>query len=147
MSLENLLRIGQLTEHTTNAEQVGRMLASAQRGIDDARQESISPETRLDAAYRAIMQLAMVGLWANGYRPPKNRPGHHVTMIQSLPRSVNLDNDHMLELDTFRVKRNAADYTGEYIDEASVEACIEAASSLLEHVKTWLAENKPELII
>ena len=147
MSLENLLRIGQLTEHTTNAEQVGRMLASAQRSIDDARQESISPETRLDAAYRAIMQLAMVGLWANGYRPPKNRPGHHMTMIQSLPRSVDLDNDRMLVLDTFRVKRNAADYTGKEIDEASVEACIEAASFLLEHVKTWLVENKPELII
>ncbi len=147
MSLENLLRIGQLIEHTSNAEQVGRMLASARRSIDDARQESISPETRLDAAYRAIMQLAMVGLWANGYRPPKNRPGHHMTMIQSLPRSVDLDNDRMLVLDTFRVKRNAADYTGKEIDEASVEACIAAASSLLEHVKTWLAENKPELII
>jgi len=123
------------------------MLASAQRSSDDARQESISPETRLDAAYRAIMQLAMVGLWANGYRPPKNRPGHHMTMIQSLPRSVDLDNDRMLVLDTFRVKRNAADYTGKEIDEASVEACIEAASFLLEHVNTWLVENKPELII
>ena len=52
MSLENLLRIGQLTEHTTNAEQVGRMLASAQRIIDDARQGSISPETRLDKNLR-----------------------------------------------------------------------------------------------
>jgi len=92
------------------------------------------------------MQLAMVGLWANGYRPPKNRPGHHITMIQSLPRSVDLDNDRMLVLDTFRLKRNAADYKGVDVDEASVEACIEAADSLLKHVKTWLADNKPELI-
>jgi len=30
----------------------------------------------------------------------------------------------MLVMDTFRVKRNTADYTGEEVDEASVEACI-----------------------
>ena len=66
MSLQNLLKIGQLEEHETNAEQVRRMLDSAKRGITDARQESISPETRLDAAYRAITQLCMVALWANG---------------------------------------------------------------------------------
>ena len=146
MSLGNLLRTGQLAEHTTNAGQVGKMLASSKRSIEDARQNSISLETRLDAAYRAIMQLAMVGLWANGYRPAKNKPGHHMTMIQSLPQSVAFGKDEMLVLDTFRVKRNAADYTGEDVDEASVEACIEAASQLLEHVKKWLSDNKPELI-
>jgi len=60
MSLQNLLKIGQLEEHETNAEQVRRMLDSAERGIADARQDSISPETRLDAAYRVITQLCMV---------------------------------------------------------------------------------------
>ena len=121
-------------------------MAAATRSIDDARQDSISPETRLDAAYRAIMQLAMIGLWANGYRPSKGVPGHHVTMIQSLPQSVGLDNDQMLLLDTFRVKRNAADYTGEDIDEASVEACIDSANFLLRYVRDWLIKNKPELL-
>jgi hypothetical protein len=145
MSLENLLRIGKLAEHTTDADQVARMMASAVRSIDDARQDSISPETRLDAAYRAIMQMAMVGLWANGYRPSKGVPGHHVTMIQSLPKSVDLDGDQTLVLDTFRIKRNAADYTGEDIDEASVEACIEAASALSRHVQQWLDKNRPDL--
>lgn len=58
MSLQNLLKIGQLAEHETDAKQVGKILASAEHGIADARQKSISPETRLDAAYRAIMQLA-----------------------------------------------------------------------------------------
>ncbi len=67
MSLENLLRIGKLAEHTSSLDQITRMLAAAQRGIEDAKNGSISAETRLDAAYRAIMQLTMVGLWANGY--------------------------------------------------------------------------------
>ena len=49
MSLQNLLKIGQLEEHETSAEQVRRMLDSAERAIADANQQSISPETRLDA--------------------------------------------------------------------------------------------------
>jgi hypothetical protein len=108
MSLQNLLKIGALAEHVTAADQVDRMLASAGRSIDDARQESISLETRLDAAYRAVMQVSMVALWANGLRPSKSAPGHHSTMIQSLTHSVGLDNDRMLVLDTFRVKGTVA---------------------------------------
>lgn len=146
MSLENLLKIGRLAEHTTDAMQVGRMLDASVRCLADARQISISEETRLDAAYRAIMQLAMVALWANGYRPSKSAPGHHQTMIQSLIHTVELDNDHILLLDTFRVKRNAIDYTGEVVDETSVEACIEAADTLLQQLTNWLTINRPELL-
>jgi len=146
MSLQNLLKIGQLEEHETSAEQVRRMLDSAERGITDARQESISPETRLDPAYRAITQLCMVALWANGCRPSKSKPGHHKTMIQSLVHSIGLDRDQMLLLDTFRVKRNAIDYTGDDVDVASVDECIEAADNLSCHVAQWLTNNKPELI-
>jgi len=145
MSLQNLLKIGALAEHVTDAEQVNRMLASAGRSIDDSRQPSISLETRLDAAYRAVMQVSMVALWANGFRPSKSAPGHHRTMIQTLTHSVGLDNDRMLVLDTFRVKRNAIDYTGEDVDAASVESCIEAADHLLQHLNKWLAENRPDL--
>jgi hypothetical protein len=121
------------------------MIESAGRSITDARQESISPETRLDAAYRAITQLSMVALWANGFRPAKSKPGHHQTMIQSLVHTIDLDRDDTLLLNTFRVKRNAIDYTGEDIDEASVDECIGAADRLLTRVSEWLAENKPEL--
>ena len=88
----------------------------------------------------------MVALWANGLRPSKSAPGHHRTMIQSLTHSVGLDNDRMLVLDTFRVKRNAIDYTGEDVDAASVESCTEAADHLLQHLNQWLAENRPDLL-
>jgi len=147
MSLKNLLKIGALAEHATDAQQVGKMLVAAERSIADARQQSISPETRLDAAYRGIMQLAMVALWANGYRPAKNVPGHHRTMIQSLTHSISLGKDEMVLLETFRVKRNAIDYTGEDVDTASVEACTHAAENLLQFLQPWLTTNRPELIL
>jgi len=139
------LKIGQLEDHETNAEQVRRMLDSAERAIADARQESISPETRLDAAYRAITQLCMVALWANGFRASKSKPGHHQTMIQSLVHSIGLDRDQVLLLDTFRVKRNAIDYTGDEVDEASVDECVAAARNLLCQVTHWLANYRPGL--
>ena len=145
MSLQNLSKIGLLEEHETNAKQVRRMLDSAERSIADARQESVSPETRLDAAYRAITQLCMVALWANGYRPSKSKPGHHQTLIQSLVHSIELDRGQVLLLNTFRVKRNAIDYTGDSVDAVSVSECIEAADDLLCHVIQWIDISKPKL--
>lgn len=65
MSLENLLKTRQLEPHETNARQVGKQLNAICRSLEDARQETITPETRLEAAYRAIMQLSMLALWAN----------------------------------------------------------------------------------
>lgn len=145
MSLQNLLKIRQLEAHETDAKQVRRMLESAGRNIADARQTSISPETRLDAAYRAITQLSMIALWANGFRPAKSKPGHHQTLIQSLVHTIELDRDDVTLLDTFRVKRNAIDYTGEDVDEASVDECIASADRLFLRVSEWLATNKVEL--
>ena len=145
MSLQNLLQIKQLEAHKSNAAQVNRLLNSSVRCLEDARQESITPETRLEAGYRAIMQLSMVSLWANGYRPTTSS-GHHVTMIQSLVHSIGLDADQMRVLDTFRVKRNSTNYTGEDIDITSVEACIEAGEHLLQQVRHWLQNNRPDLI-
>ena len=98
------------------------------------------------AADKAIVQYSMVALYANGFRPPKSRPGHHQTMIQSLVHSIELDNDDRLLLDTFRVKRNAADYTGELIDEGSVVECIDAALHLQRQLQSWLEENRPDLV-
>ena len=146
MSLQNLLRIGQLEAHETDARQLGRMLDAAARSIADARQHAISPETRLDAAYRAITQLSMLALWAHGYRPARSKPGHHLTMIKSLIYTVGLERDELLLLETFRVKRNAIDYTGEDVDEGSVSECIDAAERLRTCVTEWLAANRPDLV-
>jgi len=60
MSLENLLKTRQLERHETDATQVGRLLNSSGRCLNDARQDSITAETRLEAGYRAIMQLRLI---------------------------------------------------------------------------------------
>jgi hypothetical protein len=105
---------------------VSALLGSSQRCLADAGSKSISLETRFDAAYKVIMQCAMVALWANGFRPAKSSPGHHQTMIQTLTTSIGIEREEMQLLETFRVKRNAIDYTGEMVDEGSLEECVAA---------------------
>ncbi len=48
--MHNLLKIGQLAEHATDKKQIDKSLVAATRCLEDARQKSISCETRLDAA-------------------------------------------------------------------------------------------------
>ena len=120
MSLENLLKIGQLKRHTTDAAEIARLLEAAQRNISDAMVEAISVETRFDAAYKAIMQLALAALMANGFRPDTNRPGHHMTVLQALPLTVGMAGERVMVMDALRRKRNLSDYTGEDIDEGSM---------------------------
>ena len=142
MSLANLLKIGQLKEHPVDAEEIERLLAAAQRSLADARATTISAETRFDAAYRAITQVGLAALMAQGYRPDTNRPGHHVTIIQTLALTLGVEGQRVTVLDTLRRKRNLADYTGEDIDDASVAAGIEQAERLLQEARSRIGKNK-----
>ena len=147
VSLQNLLKIGQLKAHPPDADAVRRLLAAAARNLADARVTTISPETRFDAAYKAVMQAALAALMANGYRPDTNRPGHHATVVQGLPLTIGLTPARMTVLDTLRRKRNLSDYTGEDIDDSSAEHCIAEAERLLQDVTAWLKAHRPQLIV
>lgn len=147
MSLENLLKIGQLKAHAPEAAEVQRLLVASGRGLADARVTAISPETRFDAAYRSVMQAALAALMANGYRPDTSRPGHQATMVQGLALTIGLAPVRVMVLDALRRKRNLADYTGEDIDDSSTAQCIAEAEHLLREVKAWLKLNRPDLLL
>ncbi len=141
MSLDNL--VGRSLEKIKpNAAVIQRLLSSAKRNIADARVTEISAENRFDAAYKAIMQLANAALQANGFRTLTNKPGHHMTMIQVLSQTVELDKDTVIILDALRKQRNVADYSGDLVPESAVEECIVNAERLLIRVNQWLKENK-----
>jgi hypothetical protein len=146
VSLENLLKIGQIKAHPPDGEEIEQLLNAARRNLRDARVTSISPETRFDAAYKAIMQSALSALMMHGFPPNTNRPGHHMTVVQSLPLTVGLEATRVAVLDTLRRQRNVADYTGDDVDESTVENGIEEASQLLDDVLAWRKTFRPELI-
>jgi len=146
MSFANLLETGQLKEHPLDASEIQKLLAAAQRSLNDARVEQISLELRFEAAYNSILQSALAALMVHGYRPSTNQPGHHMTILQLLPKTMGLSGKRLAVLDTLRRKRNVTNYIGEDIDEGSLAQCVKEAERLQQEVTAWLTESHSELI-
>lgn len=74
--------IKRLLAHVPDGTAIRKLLDAARRNLADAHVAEISTDNRFDAAYKCLMQSAMLGLWANGYRTATSQPGHHQTAIQ-----------------------------------------------------------------
>lgn len=146
MTLENLLAIHRLQAFEATPGGVQRLLASAERNLADARLTGLSADNRFDAAYKAVMQCAMIGLWANGYRTATSQPGHHQTALQALPKTMGLAQDTVIVLDALRKQRNLNDYQGDPITDAAVAECLAQADALLAHTRQWLGRHRPDLL-
>ncbi|MEI2679660.1 MAG: DNA-binding protein [Burkholderiaceae bacterium] len=146
MTLQNLQRIGKIKDHAATVAEVQRLLAAIDRNIADAGVDAISDENRFDAAYKAVMQCALVAMLAAGYRPATNEPGHHQTMIQSLPLTLGVANDAWVVLDALRRQRNANDYTGAPMTPDVVAECLSQAQALRKLLRAHLANKHPELL-
>jgi hypothetical protein len=125
MTLQNLLGIS-LDAIKIDPGHITQLLAAADRNMGDAQLQGLSDENRFDAAYKAIMQLSMLALHANGY--------------------VQWPAEKVWPLDALRKQRNLADYSGDLVPPSTVAACIENARALRQHVVAWLESNKPDLI-
>lgn len=146
MTLENLLRTHQLKRHQTNADEIGRLLEAARRNLQDAGISGLSAVSRFDIAYKAIMQCALLAIMVSGYRPSTDVPGHHATVIQSLPLTMGLSAERVMVLDALRKKRNLNDYSGAGVSEGEADSCARAAETLLGDVIEWLRGSHPELL-
>jgi len=145
MTLRNLVGRS-LEEIEPDPSSIQKLLKAAERSIEDSKLEQLSDENRFDVAYKAIMQLANAALQANGFRTLTSKPGHHQTMLQTLPKSIGLDNDIVIMLDALRKQRNVVDYSGDLIPPSAVEECINQASSLYFEVHDWLKKNHLDLM-
>jgi hypothetical protein len=142
MTLENLVAIGKLKSHGATAGEIERLLASAKTSLADARRSEISPNSRLDLAYKGIMQASLAALMASGFRPSTSEPGHHQLVIQLLPKTLGVAPEKIRVLDAFRRARNVADYEGDVVEDSVVAECIAAAVELLALANTKLARRK-----
>lgn len=145
MTLQNLLGVS-LDSIEPDAAAIQRLLEAAQTSLADAQLPDLSAEGRFDMAYKAIMQLANAALQANGFRTLTSKPGHHQTMIQTLPRTMGLDSATMVLLDQMRKQRNVIDYDGDLVSETLATEALKQAVDLLARVRAWLRENKPHLL-
>jgi hypothetical protein len=141
MTLENLL--GRALESIPkDAANVDRLIAAARRSLEDAQLSGMSAEGRFDMAYKSVMQSANAVLQANGFRTLTSKPGHHQTMIQTLPMTMGLSRERMIALDGLRKQRNLSDYSGDPVSESMAKDAIERASALLTDIEVWLHTNR-----
>ena len=83
----------------------------------------------------------------NATRPSTNEPGHHATVIQTLPVTIGLENDRMIILDKFRRTRNLNDYSGDIVSEEEAAASIRSAEALLGTLMDWIKQNRKEWVL
>lgn len=146
MTLQNLLGIRRLQVHAADPVAVRKLLDAARRNLADAHIAEVSPDNRFDAAYKCVMQCAMLGLWASGYRTSTSQPGHHQTAIQCLALTMGVSMEDVIVLDALRRQRNVTDYEGDPVSDAILASCLDEAAKLLEHTVRWLRDAHPELM-
>jgi len=139
------LRIGKLKAHAADKAEIDRILAAAERALADAALGNLSSDSRLDLAYRAIMQAALAAMLANGYRPATSEPGHHQLLIQALPKTAGIPTERVRVLDAYRAARNLADYRGVPVSDTVAQECATEAGSVLATVRTWIAVHRADL--
>ena len=108
MSLQSWLESGRLRAHKTSSSEIAELLKAADRDLADAQLHELSADRRFATACTAALLVATIALAANGYRAAQE--GHHYWTIQSLAFTMKLDAKTIDQLNTFRRKRNIADY-------------------------------------
>jgi hypothetical protein len=145
MSLRNWLENHWLVEHQPSSEEISDLLAVVERDLQDAAVDRLSTDWRLGIAYNAALQLALLALAAEGFRPERQRS--HERAVQSLRYTVGLSQGSIDTLDAVRRKRHLSNYeragTTSYKE---AEEVYELASGLRLDVLEWMQEWHPDLL-
>ena len=141
INLKDLLSQGKLRAHKTSKKEVENLLAISRRDIKDAKVKDLSSDRKFAYAYNAVLQLATILLYCNGYKP--EGPGHHFTVFQTM--KIIMGNQYYTLADYFdscRSKRNITDYDfAGTISDSEVSELIKEAENFLEIVLGRLKKN------
>jgi hypothetical protein len=117
----------------------------ADRYLSDA-QQNISLDGKFLSAYHAALNLCSVLLYAQGYRP--NREREHYRTIQAVPLILGSDRAQDAKyLDDCRLKRNLAQYeSAGVVSKNEAGDLISFVKTLRSDVLDWLRLHHPELL-
>ena len=107
-SLENLAGPGKpLAAEPADANEIAGLLRSGHARLADARNASLSPDSRFDLAYNAAHAFCLAALRRQGYRPR-----HRYIVFQALPHTLGLGPEVWRVLAKAHELRNLAEYEG-----------------------------------
>ncbi len=140
MSLKDWLDNRWIEAHQPSREEMQDLLSVVDRDLKDARVPGLSPDAKGNLAYNAMLQLATLAMYAEGYRPGKTR-GHERTIL-SLEYTIRAEQVVVDFLDTTRRKRNNANYGRAGVTSAKEAAeMIKAATDLRASVVGWMKKK------
>lgn len=121
--LDNLARIRQLKAEPATEEEIAGLLRSGTVRLIDAKNQSVSKESRFDLAYSAAHALSLAALRHAGYRS-ENR----YLVFQCTQHTLGLAAEQWRVLDQAHRKRNLAEYEGDIeVDDQLLAALIRVA--------------------
>ena len=80
MSLQDWHKFGWLKPHETSLQELGNLLAIADRDIADSESGALSADWRFGIAYNAALKLCTMMLYDAGFMPEKNL-AHYRTLL------------------------------------------------------------------
>lgn len=128
-----------------NVAQIREWLRAADEKLGDARNESVSKGTRMDAAYDVVLCCGLAVLSADGWRAG-SEPGHHAEVLEAMAAALGLKQAQFDELDAVRGWRNRK-YRGALTpEEAELRTALNWARRIHERTGSWLAANHARLL-
>jgi hypothetical protein len=145
MSLKLYLNHHWIRKHESSPDEISRLLAIADRDIEQSQTPGLGPEWRFDIAYNAVLQLATAARAASGYQA--ERQNKHLRTIECLEFTAGLDRATVTFLDRCRRKRHTAVYDQiGVISGHEADEMIAAAKKLRVAVQSWLEQNHSALL-
>ncbi len=108
-NLARLVELGHLKAEAYSEPEFRSLVDSARKRLADAKNETLSPESRFDLAYNASHSLALAALRSQGYRSNKSR----ALVFQALAHTVGMDAAKWRVLSKCHDLRNLAEYEGQ----------------------------------
>lgn len=106
--LENLAESGAIHRERTDPTELAGLVRSGSRRLEDARNATLSIESRFDLAYNAAHALSLAALRRSGYRS-----SNRYIVLQALPHTLGLGPDVWRVLDKCHRVRNQGEYEGD----------------------------------
>ena len=146
MSLDDMVRRGQLERLPPTVEEIPALLVTINRRIDDAANPTNHPETRLEQAYTAILNCAVAAHRADGARPVRGA-GPHVHTLESLRFTVGVEKERHGYYQALRSLRHRGLYEGlTDVSQSQAEEAVTEAKWLQDRLEVWLADRHPALM-
>lgn len=126
-NLDNLVKIGKLKAEPFEQREFDGLVNSGRVRLKDARNESLSLESRFDLAYNASHALALAALRRQGYRSDSR-----YLVFQCLELTLGFEPARWRVLALGHNRRNVAEYEGHLdVEETLVRDIIDVADEVL----------------